>query len=65
MKWYNKHKTKMIDLDKVCSFQFEERNDELCTACKLDISICGTNEVIYGKEAEEIYNILTSEREVI
>jgi hypothetical protein len=54
MKWFNKEKTKMIDLSKVGQFDYNPTNKSLV------ISVDGNVQVVPPQYSEEIYNSLMS-----
>jgi hypothetical protein len=54
MKWYNKEKTKMIDLSKVGQFDYNPTNKALV------ITVDGNIQVVPPQYAEELYNALIS-----
>jgi len=66
MKWFNKDKTQMIDLSKVDSYtyypagQYQEKNGSY-----IEFVINGYSMTAKGTEADEIYNILKSKRELL
>ena len=57
MKWYNEHKTEMIDLDKVSQFKY--------CAEGLTLIVDGVKVEFEDARATEIYNLLNSNKEVI
>jgi hypothetical protein len=72
MKWYNKKKTQMVDLDKVSGFVFikasdvlqdaktpDEESDFKTNGDKLEIIIGGSVFSFRGEQAMELYNLLT------
>jgi hypothetical protein len=59
MRWYNKDKTQMIDLDKVESYFYSLNCREL------SFYISGREYKSVNEEAEEIFNILKNKKEVL
>ena len=63
MKWYNKDKTQMINLDKVDAwFYFPNEGDE---TRNLVFFVNGAQMESTGEEAEELHNILKNEKDVL
>lgn len=65
MKWYNKDNTKMIDLDQVASFDYKRTIAGGETIPTLTLNIAGQNWLLYDDEAREVYNKLTSDKQVL
>ena len=80
MKWYNKSKTKFIDLDKVTHWSYiseeeQKKNVEsflkrvgsniISTGAYLLVVVDGCETEFGGEEAEEIYNILKKRKQLI
>jgi len=63
MKWYNKEKTKMIDLDKIGHWFLEKNDFEQRT--KLTINSCGIEIYFFNDEAEKLYEVLTTQEKQI
>jgi hypothetical protein len=68
MKWYNKEKNRMLDLDSVNGFVFAKGDPTAIkgkddtsdpTENRLEIIIGGSVFVFRGEYADEIYNLLT------
>lgn len=60
MKWYNEKKTICLDLDKISYWEYYKG------PTALEVYIGGQNPIMfYNKDAEEIYNMLISSKEVI
>lgn len=58
MKWYNKTKTKCLDISKVSYWEYTGEKDLL-------VVVDGNERDFEGEEAEQIYNILKNQKEVI
>jgi len=59
MKWISKDKTTMVDLDEVDYYHYDEHNDHLT------LSVRGYGVVIRPPDASDLYNKLTTQKEVI
>jgi len=64
MKWYNKSKTKMIDISKVSYFEYIPRQSNTLDDI-LKLSVEGHVVEIRNDSANEVYKILTSTKEII
>ena len=63
MKWYNKDNTECLDTDSIKYWKFFPAENNLS---QIRICVDGSSLLeFYGIEAEEIYKILTSKKEVI
>jgi hypothetical protein len=58
MKWYNKVKTVCLDLDKISFWTYKNGELNVCIGQPLAITF-------NGNDAEEIYKMLTSQKEVL
>ena len=66
MKWYNKNRTKFLDIDKIGYWQYFPEKVSGCRASgELMVVISGYQTSFYNEEAEEIYKILQSQKEVL
>ena len=63
MKWYNKEQTQMINLDKVDAWFYS--NEPSDVSPHLMYFINGAQFESEGVEADEIYNILKNEKEML
>ena len=79
MKWYNKDKTKCLDINSVNFWEFSAKedlekeyekkhpsfSDFIKPESLLNVIVSGAEIEFYGKEAEEIYNILKKQKEIL
>ena len=66
MKWYNKDKTRCLDISKVGYWDYSpSKYTPIEMGSALSVSVNGDKVAFYDEEADEIYKLLTSEREVL
>lgn len=72
MKWYNKDKTRMVDMNCINSYWFRDKpqTESEESSFKLNgphmsLNVNGNMENFCGDEAKELYKMLISEKEVI
>jgi len=65
MKWYNKDKTQMINLDRVDAWFYVPGVRSVATEPVLTFFLNGAQMESVGTEADELYNILQNQKEVL
>jgi hypothetical protein len=61
MKWYNRDKTKYLDLSKVSFFEYTPERSSYFSHnySRLDLGVGGVDVMLFKDEADEVYKILT------